>query len=94
MPEDQHSSDLRPSNLHVYGYMVTYRKDGVWITDPDDEYANLPAHYPFMQQAMDRVEFLRERGIECRVSALLAEPTDTPEEFERSKIDGDEPTAN
>jgi hypothetical protein len=24
--------------------------------------------------------------VECRVSALLAEPTDTAEEFERSKI--------
>jgi hypothetical protein len=92
--EDQMPSDLRPSNLKVYGYMVTYRKNGTWTTDPDDEYSNLPAHYPFMQQAIDRAEFLRTRGIECRVSALLAEPTDTPEEFERSKIDGDEPTAD
>jgi len=89
VPEDQQPSDLRPSSLNVYGYMVTYKKDGAWITDGDDEYSNLPAHYPFMQQALDRVEFLRQRGIECRVSALLAETTDTPDEFERSKINGE-----
>jgi hypothetical protein len=67
---------------------VIYRRDDTWIVDQCDEYSNLPAHYPFMDQALDRVAFLRSKGIECRVSALLAEPTDTAEEFERSKIDG------
>lgn len=94
MTEDNSPSDLRPSSLNVYGYMVTYRKDDTWITDPDDEYSNLPAHYPFLQQALDRAEFLRSKNIECRVSALLAEMTDSPDEFERSKIDGDKPNAN
>lgn len=89
MSEDQQQSDIKPSSLNVYGYMITYKKDTQWITDADDEYSNLPAHYPFMQQALDRAEYLRERGIECRVSALIAETTDTPEEFERSKINGE-----
>jgi hypothetical protein len=39
-----------------------------------------------MQQALDRAEFLRSKGFECRVSALLAEATDTPDEFEKNKI--------
>jgi len=93
VPDETQPSDLRPSSLNVYGYMVTYKKDGKWITDPDDEYTNLPAHYPFMQQALDRAEFLRSKGFECRVSALLAETTDSTEEFERSKINGDDQNA-
>lgn len=92
MSEEAKPADLRPSSLNVYGYMVTYKRDEKWITDPDDEYTNLPAHYPFMQQALDRAEFLRSKGFECRVSALLAEQTDTSEEFERNKIN--EPDTN
>jgi hypothetical protein len=75
-------------DINVYGWVVIYRKDNQWIVDQCDEYSNLPAHYPFLDQALDRVTFLRSKDVECRVSALLAEPTDTAEEFERSKIDG------
>jgi hypothetical protein len=88
MVDDPATGDKIPRDINVYGWAVIYRRDGVWIVDQCDEYSNLPAHYPFMDQALDRVSYLRSKGVECRVSALLAEPTDTVEEFERSKIDG------
>lgn len=83
-------NDMHPSGINVYGYCITYKKDNQWQIDQCDEYLNLPAHYAFLQEALDRVTFLRSKGFECRVAALLAEPTDTPEEFERNKINGDE----
>lgn len=84
---NKESTDTTPSKIDVYGWCILYKKEGQWVTDPDDEYSILPAHYMFPQEAFDRVEFLRERGITCRVAALLREETDTPEEFERSRID-------
>ncbi len=87
---DNTSRDIQPVGLQVYGYCVVYRRDGRWTIDQCDEYRNLPAHYPFKIEADERVRFLQQRGIECRVSALLAEDTDTAEEFERNKIHGDE----
>jgi hypothetical protein len=89
MTEDNlNRNDTHPSGINVYGWCITYRKDDQWLIDPCDEYRNLPAHYPFMQEALDRVAYLRDKGIECRVAALLAEPGDTSEEFERNKING------
>jgi|688.fasta_scaffold411982_3 hypothetical protein len=88
MPEDQKQpTDLSPNGLNVYGYCIIYRKDQKWSVDQCDEYQNLPAHYPFLDEAMDRVHYLRERGVDCRVGALLAEATDTADEFERNKTD-------
>lgn len=80
----------RGQELNVYGYMVVYRheRDSKWVVDTDDEYLNLPAHYLSLDEALDRVEFLRTKGIETRVAALVAESTDTAEEFEGNKIDG------
>ena len=78
--------DLHPVRLNVYGYCITIKKDDHWRIDPCDEYRNLPAHYPFAQEALERVEFLRSKGIDCRITALLAEESDTVEEFERQKI--------
>lgn len=86
MRDENTTSDLSPCSLKVYGYMVVYKRDGAWVTESDDEYSNLPAHYPFMQQALDRAAFLRSKGITCRVSALLAEPSDTNEDFEAHRI--------
>lgn len=88
--EESKPADLHPNGINVYGYCVTYKKDGQWIIDQCDEYLNLPAHYFFPQEALDRVAFLRERGVDCRVAALLAEPTDSPEEFERNKTNDQE----
>lgn len=84
--EDSKPADLHPNGINVYGYCVTYKKDGQWIIDQCDEYLNLPAHYPFPQEALDRVAFLREKGVQCRVAALLAEKTDTAEDFETSRV--------
>jgi len=78
---------LKP--LDLYGYVVVYKSKPdaeKWIADQDDEYRNLPAHYPSLEEALDRVEFMRSKGIEARVAALLAEPTDTADEFERHRI--------
>lgn len=85
MSENQ-SQDISPVGLKVYGYCIVYRKEERWTIDQCDEYRNLPAHYPFLIEAEERVRFLRQRGVECRVAALLAEDTDTPEEFEENKI--------
>jgi hypothetical protein len=87
---DNQSQDIRPVGLKVYGYCIVYRKEDQWLIDQCDEYRNLPAHYPFLIEAEERVRFLRQRGISCRMAALLAEETDTPEEFEENKIDEDE----
>lgn len=74
--------------LRIYGYSVLYRKpnEKAWTADDDDEYRHLPAHYMSMDEALDRVEFLRTKAVQCRVLALVAEPTDTPEEFEENRI--------
>lgn len=88
MVDQPEAGDKMTRDINVYGWAVIYRKENQWIVDQCDEYSNLPAHYPFLDQALDRVVFLRSKGVECRVSALLAEPTDTAEEFQRSKIDG------
>ena len=74
--------------MSVYGYCVIYRQsvdDSRWAVDQDDEYMNLPAHYLSCEEALDRVEFLRTKGIEARVAALMAEETDEPEEFEANR---------
>jgi len=74
--------------LGVYGYIVIYKPKPdakEWIAEQDDEYRHLPAHYPLMDEALDRVEYLRTKGIVARVAALVAESTDTPEEFEANR---------
>jgi hypothetical protein len=80
----------RGVELNVYGYMVVYRhnRESKWLVDQDDEYLNLPAHYISVDEALDRVEYLRSKGIEGRVAALVAESTDTAEEFEENKANG------
>jgi hypothetical protein len=74
--------------MSVYGYCVLYRQgvdDTKWVVDQDEEYANLPAHYLSVEEALDRVEFLRTKSIEARVAALMAEENDDPEEFEANR---------
>ena len=74
--------------LGVYGYIVIYKPtpdDERWIAEQDDEYRHLPAHYALMDEALDRVEYLRKKGIVARVAALVAESTDTAEEFEANR---------
>lgn len=75
------------TELNVYGYVVLYRHDREtkWLVDQDDEYLNLPAHYLSVEEALDRVDYLRAKSIECRVAALVAEGTDTADEFEANK---------
>lgn len=85
--------------LKMYGYCVTWRRRNKKETNPDrvplwqieqcDEYMNLPAHYPSLDEAMDRAEHIRCKGVDARVVALVAEPTDTPDVFERNKIDAE-----
>ena len=88
--DEAKNTDVHPTKIDVYGWVILYRRDGQWIADPDDEYRNLPAHYLFPNEALDRVSFLRERGVECRVAALIREEIDTPEEFERHRINEQE----
>ncbi len=84
--DDTKNQDAHPAKIDVYGWVILYKKDGQWVADQDDEYLNLPAHYLFPNEALDRVSWLRERGVECRVAALIREEHDTPEEFEKNKV--------
>lgn len=82
-----------PRRLDVYGYAVMYKPkpdEEKWTVDQDDEYRHLPAHYLSMDEALDRVEFLKTKGIKARVAALVAEPTDTAEEFEANRNEQEE----
>jgi hypothetical protein len=54
--------------------------------EQDDEYRNLPAHYPTLDEAIDRVAYLKGKGFKARALALVATPTDTAAEFESAKI--------
>lgn len=66
------------NRLGVYGYAVMYRLQpgGRWQIDQDDEFRSLPAHYPSLDEALDRVGFMREKNVEARVAALVAEAAD------------------
>ena len=46
----------------------------------------LPAHYPTLDEALDRVVYLKAKGFKARALALVATPTDTAAEFESAKI--------
>ena len=83
------SQDLHPTGINVYGYAVAWvPSDGVaWRIEPDDEYRNLPAHYPTLAEACDRVAFLKEHGLNARALALVALADDSPTEFEANKIE-------
>jgi hypothetical protein len=72
------------NKLGVYGYAVMYRLQpgGRWLVDQDDEYRTLPAHYLSLDEALDRVGFMRLKKVEARVAAIVAEKTDTADEFE------------
>jgi hypothetical protein len=48
---------------------------------------HLPAHYLSIEEALDRVEFLRTKKITARVAALVAEPTDTADDFRANRND-------
>jgi hypothetical protein len=76
--------------MEVYGYSIVYKRpeasgEDRWIVDQDDEYANLPAHYLSVEEALDRVEYLRVRNIEARVAALMAEESDDPDESKANR---------
>jgi hypothetical protein len=75
--------------MGVYGYAVAWIPSGetAWQMEPDDEYRNLPAHYPTLAEACDRVAFLKEHGFKARALALLVMTGDSPAEFEANKIE-------
>ena len=60
------------NKLGVYGYAVMYRLQpgGRWMVDQDDEYRTLPAHYRSLDEALDRVGFMRLKKVEARVAAI------------------------
>lgn len=91
--------EREPPELAIYGYGVAWRKKPkvgqrdpkslpAWQIEQCEEYLHLPAHYPSLEEAVDRANHMRSKGVEVRVMALVAEPTDTAEEFERSKANG------
>ena len=81
------------AKLRMYGHCVVYRlpKSTQWIVDSCDEYMNLPAHYLYLPEALDRVAFLKTKDIDARVASLLVLPTDTGLEFEQNHILPDNP---
>lgn len=92
-------SDEQLPELKMYGYCVAWRqkpKAGqaspktmpLWQIEQCDQYLNLPAHYASLDEALDRAEHMRAKGVDVRVVALVAESTDTAEEFERNRVYG------
>ena len=79
------------ANLRMYGHCVVYRlpRSSQWIVDSCDEYMNLPAHYLYLPEALDRVAFLKTKDIDARVASLLVLPSDNADEFEANKIGPD-----
>ena len=75
------------NKLGVYGYAVMYRLQpgGRWLVDQDDEYRTLPAHYLSLDEALDRVGFMRLKKVEARVAAIVAETAATQPGPIRSK---------
>ena len=81
------SSDLSPEQWTIYGYIVL-RQIGPdkWETETSEEYTNLPAHEVFKTIAEDRVNYLREHGVNARVAALIQDKDyDTPERMDEAK---------
>jgi len=74
------------TRLGVYGYAVMYRlhPGANWKVDQDDEYRGLPAHYLSLAEALDRVGFMRQKNVEARVAALVAEADDDGDRLEWS----------
>jgi hypothetical protein len=87
--DSQMSQDLHPTGINVYGYAVAWVPAGAtaWQMEPDDEYRNLPAHYPTLAEACDRVDYLKEHGFRARALALVVMSGDSPAEFEANKIE-------
>ena len=77
-----------PTGISVYGYSVAWvpATAASGTMEQDDEYQNLPAHYPTPDEALDRVAYLKGKGFKARALALVATPADTAEEFESAKI--------
>jgi hypothetical protein len=67
-----------------------YRRRGTGLyaaLDPLNAfYPVLPAHYPTLDEALDRVAYPKGKGFKARALALVATPTDTAAEFESAKI--------
>jgi len=82
------SDDLHPTQLNIYGYCVAWIPGDAasWTMEEDDEYRNLPAHYPTLNEAIDRAAYLKEKGFQARALALVMMPTDAADEFESAKI--------
>lgn len=69
-------SNKRRHAGHAYGFCVLYvhpEGDGKWVVDAHEELAGLPAYYEMPEEAMDRVSYLRERGVPARMLTLVAE---------------------
>lgn len=92
-------SDEQPPELNMYGYCVAWRQKPTakqkdpksmppWQIEQCDQYLNLPAHYVSLEEALDRAEHMRTKGVDVRVVALVAESTDTAEDFDRNRVHG------
>lgn len=90
-------NETTPPELRMYGYCVAWRKRmpadardpsqlPSWKIEQCDEYLNLPAHYVALDEAIDRARFMRSKGLDARVVALVAETTDSAEDFDHNKV--------
>lgn len=91
------SDENLPPELKMYGYCVVWRrrtdpserdpkKLPMWHIEQCDQYLNLPSHYIALDEAIDRARYMRAKGVDARVVALVAEPTDTAEDFDANKV--------
>jgi hypothetical protein len=92
-------SEDQPAEIKMYGYCLAWRRKPKdrqqdpktmpkWQIEQCDQYRNLPAHYASLEEALDRAEHMRAKGVDVRVVALVAESTDTAEDFDRNRVHG------
>tara|TARA_B100000073_G_scaffold248110_2_gene208457 strand:+ start:798 stop:1055 length:258 start_codon:yes stop_codon:yes gene_type:complete len=80
-------SEKNNTKIQIYGYTILCKNDdGIWSTPTCEEYSCLPSHYLFIEEAQDRVDFLRGKGIECRYVMLVVDPSDEASAFEEARI--------
>lgn len=64
----------------IYGYAILWQPDGPttqWVTQDSEDAPGIPAVYETLSEATDRqVHIQEERGVPCRICAVLVLPTD------------------
>lgn len=79
------SDERKPQE--IWGYSILLKNQGEWMCPPCERYRHLPQYEEMYEVAQDNLRMLRNTGEEVRLVALLTEPEDTKELWERNRIE-------